>query len=230
MNQAGEKHSVVESTQVVLRERLQENPSLPNLYYVLSESQSAGRGRLGHQWSSLSGNLHVSILIKNNPLEVVTWVPLWISVSVYRALLELGMYADSVRLKWPNDLCLKDFKKIAGILCEKKGDFIFAGIGINLASAPIETAAVVPGAGLLNPESVLEKILLQLSKPTTIDEIRNGYQSRELFKTGNLIYWDEQGVRKNGEVVGLGKFGELLVKTENGTLPLYSEEVHSVRI
>lgn len=38
-------------------------------------------------------------------------------------------------LKWPNDLMLGD-GKLAGILLERSGDRVVAGIGVNLAGAP----------------------------------------------------------------------------------------------
>ena len=38
-------------------------------------------------------------------------------------------------LKWPNDLMLDD-GKLAGVLLERSGDRIVAGVGINLAGAP----------------------------------------------------------------------------------------------
>ena len=41
----------------------------------------------------------------------------------------------ALSLKWPNDLMLGD-AKLAGILLERSGDRIVAGIGINLAGAP----------------------------------------------------------------------------------------------
>jgi BirA family biotin operon repressor/biotin-[acetyl-CoA-carboxylase] ligase len=50
-------------------------------------------------------------------------------------------------LKWPNDLMLGD-AKLAGILLERSGDRVAAGLGVNLASAPSipgrKTAALRP--------------------------------------------------------------------------------------
>jgi BirA family transcriptional regulator, biotin operon repressor / biotin---[acetyl-CoA-carboxylase] ligase len=48
-------------------------------------------------------------------------------------------------LKWPNDLLLGG-RKLAGILLERSGDRIVAGFGVNLASAPLPTAASLGGA------------------------------------------------------------------------------------
>jgi len=48
------------------------------------------------------------------------------------ALEEFGLF---VKLKWPNDLILKD-RKIGGILIEERRGKIVLGIGLNTASAP----------------------------------------------------------------------------------------------
>jgi BirA family transcriptional regulator, biotin operon repressor / biotin---[acetyl-CoA-carboxylase] ligase len=53
----------------------------------------------------------------------------------------------SLSLKWPNDLMLGD-AKLAGILLERSGERIVAGLGVNLAAAPSiagrKTAALKP--------------------------------------------------------------------------------------
>ena len=38
---------------------------------------------------------------------------------------------DRVKIKWPNDI-LVDGRKVCGILCERNGDCVIAGVGINV--------------------------------------------------------------------------------------------------
>lgn len=49
--------------------------------------------------------------------------------------IDLAVPAQSVMLKWPNDLLLLG-KKVAGILLERNGDRVVVGFGLNLAAAP----------------------------------------------------------------------------------------------
>ncbi len=68
---------------------------------------------------------------------------------------EAAAPATGLMLKWPNDLLLGR-AKLAGILLERQGDRVVAGIGVNLAHAPAienrETAAL-SSVALLSPEA-----------------------------------------------------------------------------
>ena len=47
----------------------------------------------------------------------------------------LAVYAEDLRIKWPNDLVAGD-AKLAGILLERSGDAVVIGFGANLAHHP----------------------------------------------------------------------------------------------
>jgi BirA family transcriptional regulator, biotin operon repressor / biotin---[acetyl-CoA-carboxylase] ligase len=49
--------------------------------------------------------------------------------------IDAAVPAQSLMLKWPNDVILMG-KKLAGILLERSGDRVAVGFGVNLASAP----------------------------------------------------------------------------------------------
>ncbi len=102
--------------------------------------QTGGRGRLGHRWLSPPGvNLMMSAVIgvEGLPPEEVATLPLVVGLAVTR--LVDGFLAEGedreinldVRIKWPNDI-LVDWRKICGILCERKDDRVIAGIGLNV--------------------------------------------------------------------------------------------------
>lgn len=225
----GERHENLISTQITLKERLDANPSLANLYYVLADTQSSGRGRSDRQWVSLAGNLHASILIRHVPLPIPTWVPLWVSICTHRALTRFGALTERIQLKWPNDLWLDERFKVGGVLCEKKGSEIIAGIGLNLRAAPIEDSAVVPFASLAaSPGQILEALIEELASLTKLEQVQSYYRKHALFQSGQTIAWINQDQKQEGVVVGLGEYGELLVNTRNGQIPLYSEDVRSV--
>ena len=106
-----------------------------------ADYQTAGRGRLDHRWISPPGtNLMMSAVMDVSgiaPERVVTF-PLVVGLAVAKALEGLGSRSrfvpwleGRVALKWPNDV-LVDGRKIAGILCERHGDNVIAGIGVNV--------------------------------------------------------------------------------------------------
>lgn len=104
----------------------------------MADVQTAGRGRHGHSWGSVAGNLHLSVLVRP-PGDVSTWgrLPLLAGLAVAEALAGCGVAAA---LKWPNDVWV-DGRKVAGVLVESASagaavESAIIGIGINVASVP----------------------------------------------------------------------------------------------
>lgn len=111
----------------------------------VAEFQTAGRGRLDHEWHAARGeNLTFSVVLDAadmSPAEVAT-LPLVVGLAVTRAVGTLLGNPSQVAVKWPNDV-LVGGKKICGILCERNGDAIIAGVGLNVNQTdfPAEIAA-----------------------------------------------------------------------------------------
>jgi len=108
----------------------------PGGLVVFAERQTAGRGRFGRNWNSLShAGLWFSILLRPE-WPPARWVRLttWAGVAVASAVeREIGRHAQ---VKWPNDV-LVDHRKVAGILTECSTDasgrlFAVVGIGLNV--------------------------------------------------------------------------------------------------
>jgi BirA family transcriptional regulator, biotin operon repressor / biotin---[acetyl-CoA-carboxylase] ligase len=103
---------------------------------VISEKQTAGRGRLGREWnSSDSKGIRISIVLRPELVpEDVQIITLAAAISVSYAIKEAtGMDSG---IKWPNDIIL-DGKKVCGILTEMSSEtgrvnHIVLGIGINV--------------------------------------------------------------------------------------------------
>ncbi len=99
-----------------------------------ADYQSAGRGRLDHKWLSNRGeNLMMSAVLDVGSLEIThaATLPLAVGLAVVKTISSfLGSKAD-VKLKWPNDVYVSDLK-IAGILCERVGDNVVVGVGVNV--------------------------------------------------------------------------------------------------
>ena len=122
----------------------------------VADFQTAGRGRLDHRWLAPSGvNLMFSAVLDvagREPAEVAT-LPLAVGLAVAQALASLPSWQASpprLAIKWPNDV-LAEGRKLAGILCERNGDAVIAGIGLNVnqtAFAPELVARAVSLAQL----------------------------------------------------------------------------------
>lgn len=135
----------------------------------VAEHQSAGRGRLDHTWLSAKGeNLTFSVVLAgaDRSLAEIATLPLVVGLAVIKAL---GRFAP-LALKWPNDV-LSDGRKLAGILCERDGDNVIAGIGINVnqTSFPPEIAARATSLAAIcgrrfNREKVLSDVLESLDR------------------------------------------------------------------
>lgn len=137
---------VIDSTNQYLMDRL---ASLRSGDACVAEYQQAGRGRRGRKWFSPFGaNLYLSMYwrLDQGPAAAIG-LSLVIGIVMAEVLHSLG--ADKVRVKWPNDLYLRD-RKLAGILVEltgKTGDAaqIVIGAGVNLAMRRVESDVINQG-------------------------------------------------------------------------------------
>jgi len=120
---------------------------------VISEEQTAGRGRAGRSWFSERGTgIYVTLLLrpKISPVQapLLTMMAGLSARSAVQA--QTGLTVD---LKWPNDLMLSG-KKLGGILTEMHAEpslirFVIVGIGINVNQErfPAELAATGTSLG-----------------------------------------------------------------------------------
>ncbi|QQG28730.1 bifunctional biotin--[acetyl-CoA-carboxylase] ligase/biotin operon repressor BirA [Pectobacterium carotovorum] len=170
---------VVDSTNQYILERLD---TLSSGDVCLAEYQQSGRGRRGRQWFSPFGaNLYLSLYwrLEQGPAAAVG-VSLVIGIVMAEVLHKLG--ADGVRVKWPNDLYLKD-RKLAGILVEltgKTGDAanLVIGAGINLQMR--EPAPDTINQGWINLQEAGIEINRNTLASTLISELRSALVIFEL--------------------------------------------------
>lgn len=147
---------------------------------VMSEHQTAGRGRMRREWSDAPGrSLLLSFLLRPAAVSgeaAPGTAPLRVGMAVARALHEsTGIDA---RLKWPNDVIVPGAGKLAGILCEAitvgRESAIIAGIGINvlqrdgdwpdeLRDTAVSVAQVLGDAGT---SDLVSPVMHGLARPT----------------------------------------------------------------
>jgi len=210
------------STQLEARKLIAEG-SAKSGDIVLANEQTAGRGRFGRTWISPNGGLYATVILPDTPL-----LSLKAGLAVVRALRSVGLDAG---LKWPNDVMMED-RKIAGVLVETDGDRSLVGIGLNLASAPLETATCVArhvDAPLDRDEwaRTIAGALFELSaEESVLDEYRG-----VCLTLGSPVRID--GIGKDPPVEGIAAdiddSGRLVVQTTKGKRTVSSGECLHLR-
>jgi BirA family transcriptional regulator, biotin operon repressor / biotin---[acetyl-CoA-carboxylase] ligase len=98
---------------------------------VVAGFQTRGRGRVPGRrwvsppWESLMATVVIRVPDLGYPLAEL---PLRAGVALCRGIEDAA--GVTLRLKWPNDVML-DGKKLAGLLCEARGDAALVGFGVN---------------------------------------------------------------------------------------------------
>lgn len=141
---------------------------------LVTDDQTAGRGRLDRSWIAPPGSaLAVSVLLaprtQAGPLrpDRFGWLAIAAGVAMTDAVRAV-LPAASVAFKWPNDV-LAGERKLCGILAEllPAGDAVVIGAGVNLAMTaeqlpvPGATSVAVEG-GDPDPDTVLAGYLVRL--------------------------------------------------------------------
>ena len=212
---------------------------------LVTEHQSAGRGRLGRTWTSARGStLTFSALV---PIpSAPAWVPLLAGLAVADAVEEV--YAVRPALKWPNDVLAPvggphEGHKVAGILCELTPAGIVVGIGLNVDQTeeelPVPTASslrLLAGghpAGLTR-ERLLRVLLVHLAATLSAwaedpDRVRDAYR-RSCTTLGRQVRVDlGAGDVRLGRAIAVDEDGHLVADLDGGRRTLAAGDVTHVR-
>lgn len=104
-----------------------------------TQTQTAGRGRLGREWISPRGGLWFSIVLRpDQEASEAAKLVFVASLAVAEVLHE--KYGLRTETKWPNDVLVSG-KKICGILAEmstieEKVNYVILGVGVNANFCP----------------------------------------------------------------------------------------------
>jgi BirA family transcriptional regulator, biotin operon repressor / biotin---[acetyl-CoA-carboxylase] ligase len=161
-------YTTIDSTNLEARRLYEAGERSP--VFLLADEQTAGKGRLDRNWSSLRGNCY-STLILPFDAEIAVIPQIGFVVALAVADVVRKHTTTTPQLKWPNDVLIRG-AKIAGILCEVLSTHpltIAIGCGINVAHAP---------TGLTYPATCL----VAEGATTTRDEIFQSYSAA-------LAYW-----------------------------------------
>jgi BirA family biotin operon repressor/biotin-[acetyl-CoA-carboxylase] ligase len=221
---------------------------------LLTEVQSAGRGRRGRSWLATPGGalcLSLGWTFGQMPRDMGS-LGLVIGVCALRALREHLSDAVQARtplqLKWPNDL-LCDSRKLGGILIDMRAEaggpgYVVIGIGLNMAldeavrtqisatgTAPCDLQSV--GVSPLQRNEVAASLIQCLIRGLAVFEqeglkpFRDEWQRADALRGRAVNVSTVQDVAR-GTARGIDIDGALLVDTAKGLVRFVSGEV-SVR-
>ncbi len=218
---------------------------LPRL--IGATRQTAGRGRGQNAWWSSEGAMTCSLLF--NPLDYGVEFLRWPQIALTTGLavadtLENFLPANSVQLKWPNDVYV-DGRKICGILAEVPpgcADRLVVGLGINVSNslehAPpdIRTAAVTLRDFLSDNVPDFSAVLQQLIPRWEfwLHELaahRIDFPhvwSERCYLTGQRVSITIGDQMQTGRCVGLDPDGVLLIENEMGLQRILAGTVRRV--
>lgn len=237
------------STNTELMARARDGRNEPVL--LVTEVQTAGRGRLGRQWTSGVGDSLTFSL--GMPLAPADWsglslaVGLSVAQSLQPQLPAPGSQRPRIGLKWPNDLWIDGDRKLGGILIETASfvgsaahepgtpRYVVVGIGLNVRPRP--------GDGMRTPPASLLELDERLDAPTALACVLPGlvsdiqafaaqgfaplvdrFAQRDLLRGRAVNLSDGE----SGMAEGVGRDGALLVRTARGMQAITSSEI-SVR-
>lgn len=212
---------------------------------LVTEHQSAGRGRLGRTWTSAPGTTLTFSALTPTP-DSPAWVPLLAGLALADTVEEL--YAVRPSLKWPNDVLApagspQAGRKLAGILCELTPRGVVVGIGLNVDQSPDELPVPTASslrllAGIhpkgLTRERLLHRVLAHLADTLTAsgtdpDGVRDAYR-RSCGTLGREVEVDlgAEG-RGRGRALAVDADGRLVVDLDGARRHLAAGDVTHLR-
>ena len=221
------------STQDELIDFLNQHYLSEDFLAVYTFNQTKGRGQYGNSWENLpEENLAYSFALKTKNINVSDTC-----FNFYTAILVRDFIANltktEVKIKWPNDLILKN-KKICGMLFEKNKNYFVVGIGINILQ---ENFKNLPKAGSILSQTglffelkafteslhqYLFEHLVQKEIPNNILELYHLY----LYRKNEVSVFEKNEVRQNGIIQNVDENGYIWIDLENeGLQKFFHKEI-----
>ena len=221
------------STQDELIDFLNQHYLSEDFLAVYTFNQTKGRGQYGNSWENLpEENLAYSFALKTKNINISDTY-----FNFYTAILVRDFIANltktEVKIKWPNDLILKN-KKICGMLFEKNKNYFVVGIGINILQ---ENFKNLPKAGSVLSQTGLSfelkafteslhqylfEHLVQKEIPNNILELYHLH----LYRKNEVSVFEKNEVRQNGIIKNVDETGHIWIDLENeGLQKFFHKEI-----
>jgi BirA family biotin operon repressor/biotin-[acetyl-CoA-carboxylase] ligase len=196
---------------------------------IITDEQTAGRGRLKRSWLTPKGNIALSIILR--PANVsLPYLIMIASLAAARSIVSVSM--EKTQIKWPNDILIGG-KKVCGILIENefkgnKVDFSVIGIGINVALNPSDHEEIAETATSLTAKQnsdlrikLIRALLLEFDNLyLLLPEGKTIYDAwrEKLVTLGKRVKaaWGTQVIEGTAEAVD--ESGALLIRDVHGAM------------
>lgn len=221
------------STQDELIDFLNQHYLSEDFLAIHTFNQTKGRGQYGNSWENLpEENLAYSFALKTKNINISDTC-----FNFYTAILVRDFIANltktEVKIKWPNDLILKN-KKICGMLFEKNKNYFVVGIGINILQ---ENFKNLPKAGSILSQTGLSfelkafteslhqylfEHLVQKEIPNDVLELYHLH----LYRKNEVSVFEKNEVRQNGIIQNIDETGHIWIDLENeGLQKFFHKEI-----
>ena len=203
------------------------------IFLYVTDCQTAGRGRRGHDFYSPKGTglyFTLSLPLTGDPADIQS-ITCAAAVAVCEAIEALTEQHPAV--KWVNDILI-DGKKVAGILAELVTDdqnrpvSVIVGIGINLTTDhfPAEFAAKAGSIGNVDPNRLCAEITDRLIAAHSAHDnsIIEKYSALNLCLGKEIRYTDANGVHI-AKAVDIAPDGSLVIEENGIKKSLHSGEI-----
>lgn len=236
-------YDVVDSTQNIAHRLAQDGAKHGTV--VISEEQTAGKGRLMRPWESTrqKGIWLTVILRPDVPPHRAPQFTLVTAVAVVQALQELLVQAKP-QIKWPNDVLING-KKCTGILTEMQAESdviqaLLIGIGINVSQSEADFSKELQSIatslkleeGIDIDRSKLIATLLHKLEIYTALYVTDGFdQIRKLWEANSCTIGQRLEVTTAretfiGEAIGITNDGVLRVQKDDGEVKeIYTADI-----
>ena len=213
---------------------------------VISEEQTAGKGRLGRSfYSPANTGIYMSIILRPN-LTAMDSVLITTSSSVAICDAIHKVTGIESQIKWINDIFINN-KKVGGILTEASTnfesgtiDYLILGIGINFNKPkdnfPYELKEIASSIYTDNCNGInrnmlcaeiINNILYMIPKIKKYDFISE-YKKRSLILNEEITY-TIAGISSKGKAIDINKDGSLVVRHDDGSLKILNSGEVSIR-
>lgn len=220
------------STQVYLKENLEQLKLIENDILISCSEQTSGIGRKGNTWDTYPNSLTMSFTLRPNQVPSLTPIEVGLlAISFFKK-----KFHTDLTLKWPNDLLTINGKKCGGILCQYiDSSTVIVGLGVNLGKLDSYESNYPHGLG--NVDQTLELKPFdqeQISKELYQNFLESRYSDPEILKKDFIkhcyhmnmsvfIYENEKDFI--GIFRGIGNSGEALVEIDSTIHPFYSSSL-----
>jgi BirA family biotin operon repressor/biotin-[acetyl-CoA-carboxylase] ligase len=202
---------------------------------TLTQAQTAGRGRLGREWTSPKGGLWFSIVLRPNQKASDAMKLVFVASMVVAEVLS-EKYGLRTETKWPNDV-LVNGKKICGILAEmntkrEKVNYVILGVGVNanFCAHDVLSESVRTSATSIQDE-LGKEIRLESLFRSVLEEMERSYDryveagfvpllerwKRHAGFLGRMVMVTDQNERLKGLALDVDLEGALILRLEDGT-------------